>query len=132
MGKKAAYRNEFDPDADFVPIELDGGVGTANGHLNEVLDNFSDENEAGPDSDPGDDALAPTVLLGPNAGLSLNDALLSGVLSGDAFLTDTSLGIFQDLGFTTVDFRAVAILEPNSAVLFVLLAGTVLSRRRHS
>ena len=100
--------------------------------MNEVLDNFSDENGAGPDSDPRDDALAPTVLLGPNAGLSLNDALLSGVLSGDAFLTDTSLGIFQDLGFTTVDFRAVAILEPNSAVLFVLLAGTVLSRRRHS
>lgn len=94
MGKKAAYRNEFDPDADFVPIELDGGVGTANGHLNEVLDNFSDENEAGPDSDPGDDALAPTVLLGPNAGLSLDDALLSGVLSGDAFLTDIPRLVF--------------------------------------
>ena len=128
----AAYQNEFDPDATFVPIELDGGEGTADGHLNEVRDNFSDENVAGPDSDPGDDALAPTVLFGPNAGLSLDDALLSGVLSGDAFLTDTSLGIFRDLGFTTVDFRAVAIPEPSSAVLLVLLTGTALSRRRRS
>lgn len=126
----AAYQNEFDPDATFVPIELDGGDGTANGHLNEVLDNFALENMDGPDSDPGDDALAPTVLLGPNAGLSLDDALLSGVLSGDAFLTDTSLGIFRDMGFTTVDFRAVAVPEPNSAVLLVLLGGAALARRR--
>ncbi len=130
----AAYQNEFDPNATFVPIELDGGDGTANGHLNEVRDNFAVENMTGPDSDPGDDAPAPTVLLGPNAGRSLDDALLSGVLSDDAFLTDTTLGIFQDLGFTTVDFRAVAVAipEPNSAVLFVLLVGTALSRRCRS
>ena len=28
----AAYRNEFDPGASFVPVELHGGPGTANGH----------------------------------------------------------------------------------------------------
>ena len=31
----AAYREEFDPRAQFVPIELDGGPGTANAHWNE-------------------------------------------------------------------------------------------------
>jgi hypothetical protein len=32
----AAYRAEFDPAATFVPVELDGGPGTANGHWDEA------------------------------------------------------------------------------------------------
>ncbi|MFP6656341.1 MAG: PEP-CTERM sorting domain-containing protein [Myxococcota bacterium] len=32
----AAYRAEFDPSAAFVPVELDGGPGTANGHWDET------------------------------------------------------------------------------------------------
>lgn len=39
----AAYQNEFDPNATFVPVELDGGPGTADGHW--------DETWAGPTSD---------------------------------------------------------------------------------
>ncbi|MEO1527088.1 MAG: leishmanolysin-related zinc metalloendopeptidase [Planctomycetota bacterium] len=31
----AAYRREFDPNATYVPVELDGGPGTANSHWNE-------------------------------------------------------------------------------------------------
>lgn len=30
-----AYRAEFDPNATFIPVELDGGTGTANGHWDE-------------------------------------------------------------------------------------------------
>lgn len=128
----AAFQGEFDPNATFVPIELDGGPGTQDGHLNEVTDNFSEENALGFDSDPGDNATAPTVLFGPNAGLSLDDALLSGVLSGNSFLTDTTLGVFQDLGFTTVEFRSIPVPEPSSTLLFVLATGAALSRRRRA
>lgn len=39
----AAYRKEFDPNATYVPVELDGGSGTANAHW--------DETWAGPKSD---------------------------------------------------------------------------------
>lgn len=127
----AAYQNEFDPSATFVPVELDGGPGTENGHWNEVNDNFAVENEPGFDSDPGDDVAAPTVRFGPNAGLSLDDELLSGVLSGSAFLSDTSLGAFQDLGFTTIPFQAIAVPEPGSAVVLLLTCvGVTLRRRR--
>jgi hypothetical protein len=31
-----AYKQEFDPNAGFVPVELDGGVGTADGHWDET------------------------------------------------------------------------------------------------
>lgn len=33
----AAYRAEFDPSAQFVPVELDGGPGTANAHWDESI-----------------------------------------------------------------------------------------------
>lgn len=32
----AAYRKEFDPNATYVPVELDGGTGTANAHWDET------------------------------------------------------------------------------------------------
>lgn len=34
----AAYQAEFDPTATFVPVELDGGDGTANAHWDESID----------------------------------------------------------------------------------------------
>ncbi len=34
----AAYQVEFDPSATFVPVELDGDAGTANGHWDESMD----------------------------------------------------------------------------------------------
>lgn len=76
----AAYQNEFDPDATFVPVELEGGPGTANGHWNEG------------------NAPSLTVLSGVNAGLNIDDALMTGTLSGAGFLSDTTLGSFRDMG----------------------------------
>ncbi len=105
----AAYQAEFDAGATFIPIELDGGPGTAHGHWNEVTDNFSMENQAGFDSDPGDGGPAPT----DSSGNSLDDELLSGVLSGSAFLSETSRQAFVDIGFTL----ETAIPEPSSALL---------------
>lgn len=118
----AAYRQEFgQADASYVPVELDGGAGTANGHWNEVTDNFSLENVAGFDSDPGDGASAPTIVGGPLAGESLDDDLMTGVLSGSAYLSNTTLASFFDIGYTTADLLPVP--EPSTcAALLGLLA----------
>lgn len=115
----AAYQVEFgQPGATFIPVELDGGSGTANGHWNEVTDNFSVENLAGFDSDPGDDVAAPTIVGGVNAGESMDDDLMTGVLSGSTFLSNTTLASFYDLGYTIGELTPVP--EPRT---FAALAG---------
>ena len=101
----AAYNREFGQNRAFVPVELDGGGGTAGGHWNEVMDNPFSENQGGLDTDPGDEVAAPTVVSGINAGESLDDALMTGLLSGSGFLSDTTIGSLQDLGYTTTAFN---------------------------
>jgi hypothetical protein len=108
----AAYRNEFDPNAEFIPIELQGGPGTADGHWDEVVGGGL------------------VVLSGPNQGEQFNDELLTGTLSGSGFLSDTSLGSLRDLGYTTIDFRAVAIPEPSSLALLGIVFVSTAARRR--
>lgn len=100
-----AFRNEFSPAATFVPVELGGGAGTADSHWNEG------------------NTPPLTVLQGPNVGLNLDNELMTGFLSGDNFLSDTTLGSLRDIGFTTVPYRAVP--EPSGLALFgfVVLAG---------
>jgi hypothetical protein len=122
----AIYRAEFDPSATFIPIELDGGMGTAHGHWNEVTDNFRSENQPGFDSDPGDGGPAPTVLFGPNLGESLDDELMSGVLTGSTYLSETTKASLIDLGFT---LESPPIPEP-SVLSLVLLSGSLFLRRR--
>lgn len=51
----AAYQQEFDSNASFVPVELDGGAGTADGHW--------DETWAGPSSDIMTGYLESTVTI---------------------------------------------------------------------
>ena len=119
----AAYRNEYDPNANYIPVELDGGGGTAHGHWNEVTDNFGVENQAGFDSDPGDGSVAPIVTAGENAGESLDDELMTGVLSGSAYLSETTLKSLEDIGYTVVP-------EPATYALIIgTLAGLRLRRR---
>lgn len=109
-----AYRNEFDPTATFIPIELDGGPGTADGHWDEV---------------PGGGL---TVLSGPNQGEFFNNELLTGFRSGSGFLSDTTIGSLRDLGYTTIGFNAVAIPEPGSVAVLgcVVVAGLIRRRPR--
>ena len=151
----ATFRDEFDPDATFIPIELDGGPGTADAHLNETISFDSLENLiANPDTSEGQPAFIPdpdgendpgdldpelTVLLaGDTFGLSLNDDLLTGRLNSDgsAFLSDTTVAIFQDLGFEVVLPSTLAVStsvpEPSSLLLLSGLIGLTATRRRRS
>lgn len=123
----AFYQLEFDPEATFIPIERDGGPGTANGHWNEVLDNFGTENAPGFDSDPGDGEAAPVVLFGENAGQSLDDELMTGVLSGSAFISETTKASLLDIGFT---LESPPVPEPRLIALLSLSALGLMRRRR--
>ncbi len=94
----AAYNAEFGLNETFVPIENGGPDGTANAHL--------DEEFFGIALDGNTTVLAETnisnIRFGPNA-----DELLTGVISDEIFISNTTGGIFQDIGFS-VDFDAIA------------------------
>ncbi|PDH29558.1 MAG: hypothetical protein CNE95_04495 [Puniceicoccaceae bacterium MED-G30] len=74
----AAFREEFNaPTAAFVPVELAGGAGTADGHWDEGT-NFASN------------------------GRRLDDELMSGSASGNMWLSNTTLQSFRDIGYTVV------------------------------
>ena len=121
------YQTEFNPNATFVPIELGGGGGTANGHLDEAFAVGG-----------GDTVLDPagTVVVDPNNvnfGRSRSEALLTGFLGGGGnFISNTTGGFLQDLGYE-INFAAIqGVPEPGSATALVLLGLAGLSRRRRS
>ncbi|QTN32834.1 hypothetical protein HZ994_11000 [Akkermansiaceae bacterium] len=123
------YQSEFDPTAAFIPIERDGGPGTADGHWNMVADHFNSslENQPGFDSDPGDGGPAPTVLFGPNLGLSLDDELMTGVSSGSRFISETTKASLIDIGFT---LHSSPVPEPAVFAHLALAFGLAARRRR--
>lgn len=106
----AAYRTEFNqPGAAFVPVEMGGGGGTADGHWNEV--------------DVGADL---TGLVSNVSGQDMAYELMTGWLNLDQpyFISNLTRGSLQDLGYNVVP-------EPSAAAFgFVVLAGLGLARRR--
>ncbi len=107
----AQYQTEFDPSATFVPVELDGGAGTANGHWDEGGITVIDPNNV-------------------NFGRTRSDALMTGFLGNDTYISNTTGGSLQDLGFN-VDFNAIqGVPEPSSATAILILGMCGLSRRR--
>ena len=113
----AAYRVEFQqPDATYMPVELGGGEGTADGHWNEV-----------------NGGAGLTGLVSGISGSDMAYELMTGWLNTDQpyFISNVSRGSLRDLGYD------VALLTvPESSPL--LLAGTALclwmfrSRRHRS
>lgn len=121
-GPKAlgGFQTEFNqPLATFVPVELGGGGGTANGHWNEVDGGFGN---TGLTSGPG----------GPD----FRTELMTGWASNTFFISTVTLGGLDDLGYI-VDYskagpvnHTVVVPEVSSVGLVLLSVGLMFRRRR--
>ena len=94
------YKTEFNqPAATFVPVELGGGENAANSHWNEV-----------------DGGTANTGIVdGQNRDFRLE--LMTGWLNTPAFVSNTTIASFEDIGFTS---NLSAVPEPSSIALFAI------------
>ncbi len=113
----AQWQEEFGQGNAYVPVELGGGSGTANGHWNEV------ENGAGP-----------TGIVQTVTGNDIRDELMTGWLNEPAYVSLTTLASFYDIGYTLappVSVSVAAVPEPSSLVL-LSLGGLALMHRRRS
>ena len=116
----AGFQTEFNqPLATFVPVELGGGGGTANGHWNEVDGGFGN---TGLTSGPG----------GPD----FRTELMTGWASNTFFISTVTLGGLDDLGYI-VDYskagpvnHTVVVPEVSSVGLVLLSVGLMCRRRR--
>lgn len=91
----AAYRTEFNQQAALsIPVELEGGVGTANGHWDEV---------AG--------GAGPTGRVSSFGDMQFE--LMTGWLNTPYFISNTTIQSFVDIGFSTT-----AVPEPASLASF--------------
>jgi hypothetical protein len=98
----STYRTEYkQPAATFVPVELGGGGGTANGHWNEV------------------DGGSGLTGLANGQGRDMAFELMTGWLNEPSYLSRTTIASFQDIGYTVL--QAAAVPEPPAGAL--MLAG---------
>ena len=105
----AAYQAEFDPSATFIPVELYSGE--SNVHWDEI--------------DLGAGLTGITDSRGQDFGNELMTAWV-GPSPSDAFVSQTTVGALQDLGFTT----ATAVPEPSTVLLGAIGALAGLFRRK--
>lgn len=115
----AAWQGEFgQAGAGFVPVELAGGPGTANGHWDEV-----------------DYQTGLTGITSNITGLDLAYELMTGWTDGTMFLSTVTLGALDDLGYV-VDYSKAGLIsyspvpEPASAGLLGVSAICLLRRQR--
>jgi hypothetical protein len=102
----AAYQAEFNPSSTFVPVELGGGAGTADGHWDEA--------------DGGSALTGITDAYGNDMAFEL----MGGWLNAPTFVSQTTLAQFYDLGYTIIP-------EPSPLILIALVcAATFWIRRR--
>lgn len=102
----AAWQGEFgQAGAAFMPVELGGGPGTANGHWNEI--------------DSGGSATGITsTFAGANFGKDFQNEVMTGWIGGEVFISNVTLGGLVDLGYTVPSFTATAAVpEPSSFAL---------------
>ncbi|MDF2232425.1 leishmanolysin-related zinc metalloendopeptidase [Albimonas sp. CAU 1670] len=107
----AAYQAEFDPLATFVPVEDEGGSGTAYSHWDEQL--FASYNP-----------------LAPVAASTGNPELMTGYLDAPTYTSMTTIASFEDLGYATVYSNPVPLPLPGALLAGGLLVLAVRSRKR--
>jgi hypothetical protein len=89
------WKTEFSQaSATFVPVEADGGQGTANAHWNEVFG-----------------GAGPTGIT-DTLGRDMRDELMTGWLNAPSFLSRMSVAQFADIGYV-VDFTNLAFVNAN-------------------
>ncbi len=114
----ANWQTEFNlPSATYVPVELGGGSGTANGHWNEV-----------------DGGGGLTGIVSVDTGMDFANELMTGWASNSFFVSRTTLGGLDDLGYT-VDYTKAGVVNhivsvPEWSSLGLCLSGGVLLVRR--
>lgn len=104
----AAYNAEFGQAGTFVPVELGGGAGTANGHWDEVN---------------GGAGLTGRVSL--LTGKDMRDEIMTGWLNTPAFISQLTIQGMQDLGYDVVP-----VPEPTSLAALGLAAVALRRRAR--
>ncbi|MEJ1398665.1 MAG: peptidase [Candidatus Sedimenticola sp. (ex Thyasira tokunagai)] len=107
----AAYQAEFDSSATFVPVEQEGGGGTAGGHWDEIYR-----------------GAGLTGITDAEAN-DLRNELMTGWYNAPAFLSNTTRQSFVDLGYT------VNSPVPVPGAFWLFLSGLVafgFVRRRHT
>ena len=116
----AQWQSEFNlPSATFVPVELGGGSGTANGHWNE-----------------NDGGGGLTGIVSVANGMDFTNELMTGWASDNFFVSGTTLGGLDDLGYIVdyskagVVIHTVTVPEPSSLVFFLATAALLARRRR--
>lgn len=116
----AAYQREYDPTASFVPVELDGGPGTANSHWDELFV-----------TDPFGRPLFREIMTG------LADP-------PEEYISNTTIQSFADIGYLPARFTAdpnplpnltpdsASVPEPASTAALVVIgfSGWMLNRSR--
>lgn len=122
------YNEEFGLNETFIPIENNGGEGTADGHFDEEFFGVALN---------GSTTVATGTRFGPNQGELLTGFFNSNV---STFISDTTAATFHDIGFN-VDFDALAAVngevvvvvpEPSSAAVLLLSFGMLGCRRRRN
>ena len=114
------WQTEFSqPSATYVPVELGGGAGTANGHWNEI-----------------DGGAGPTGIISADNGMDFSNELMTGWASSTFFVSRTTLGGLADLGYT-VDYSKAGVVNhivtvPEWSGTTLLLPGLGLLFRRRA
>lgn len=105
----AAYNAEFAQNGAFVPVELAGGPGTADGHWNEV-----------------DNGAGLTGIVSLITGQDLRDELMTGWLNAPLFMSNLTIASMQDMGYATTDLAQV----PEPSTILIAGMGLALGFRR--
>ena len=102
------YKTEFNQlSATFVPVELGGGIGTANGHWDEV------------------DFGGGLTGIRDSLNRDMRDELMTGWLNPNSFVSNMTIASFSDIGFTT------AVPEPGSLAFVGFSIVAILFLKRH-